>query len=348
MLNLLTYFFQFSLSLKLRIKPAFFITGIFLGLLNAHAQQNLVINGDMEIYSSCPQTESYPAQSIKEIEKCIGWKAPTHGTSDYFNTCAIATNVDVPNNILGEQMPFDGNGYLGAYFTSYTGGTGSDGYSGIMWWEYVQGKTAAPLENGKIYKFSLELSLAEYSDLIINEIGAYFSESPISTSNTASLQLVPQCIFRNQDYYSDTVNWMHLETFFVANGKENYFTIGNYRNNSGTDTVRRIDWSPQGIVNPYVTYMYIDHVILHEASTAIPNIFTPNGDGINDVWELSFSGNSENRVSVMNRWGNLIYESGLDNFSWNGKTQNGVDATEGTYFYRISNTNIAGFIELVR
>lgn len=326
-----------------------FLQLLFLLLcLEVYAQGNLVVNGNMEEYVSCPQTESYPAQSIKEIEKCIGWKAPTYGTSDYFNTCATATNVDVPNNILGEQIPFDGNGYLGAYFTSYTGGAGNDGYSGIMWWEYVQGKTTTPLENGKIYKFSLEISLAEYSDLMINQIGVYFSEESISTPNTASLSINPQCIFFNQNYYRDTVNWMHLETFFVANGNEKYFTIGNYRSNINTDTLRRIDWSPQGILNPYVTYLYIDHVILTEVSIEIPNVFTPNGDGINDLWELSFSGDSEKRVSIMNRWGNLIYESGLNNFNWNGKTQNGTDATEGTYFYRISNTNIAGFIELVR
>ena len=93
--------------------------------------------------------------------------------------------------------------------------------------------------------------------------------------------------------------------------------------------------------------MYIDHVVLTEASVEIPNVFTPNGDGINDLWKLSFL-TGENTVSIINRWGNLVYESTLNEVSWDGKTQNDIEVSEGTYFYRISNSNIAGFIELVR
>lgn len=46
--------------------------------------------------------------------------------------------------------------------------------------------------------------------------------------------------------------------------------------------------------------------------------------------------------------GNLIYEADLSGFSWNGKTENGNWCSDGTYFYRVSDSNIAGFIELMR
>src|SRR5690606_11925559 len=116
----------------------------------------------------------------------------TYGTSDYFNSCTTNPTISTPFNFGGEQIPYSGNGYLGAYFSSYTGGSGDDGYSGIMWWEYVQGQLVMPLEKGKVYKFSLKLSLAELSDLMINEIGIYFSNTPIASPNTAALSVSPQ------------------------------------------------------------------------------------------------------------------------------------------------------------
>jgi OOP family OmpA-OmpF porin len=333
------------------IRPAFYITIMFILLVNMlQAQQNLVLNGDFEDYTDCPEGVSYPQQNPKEIEKCIGWKPASYGTSDYFNSCAINPAVSIPTNALGDQSAYNGNGYLGGLATSYTGGAGDDSYSGIMWWEYIQGQLITPLEFGEIYKFSMEVSLAEYSDLMITQLGVYFSSSSLSSPNTAALTVVPQCVFYNSDYFRDTVNWVHLETFFIANGDEKYLTIGNFRDNVTTDTLRRYDLTPFGMLNALTTYFYYDHVVLTEASQGVelPNFFTPNGDGINDVWNIPFSGGSGNMVTIMNRWGNVIYASELNGFTWDGLTQNGTEVLDGVYFYRISNTNIAGLIELVR
>jgi OOP family OmpA-OmpF porin len=241
------------------------IAFLFFVAFFTQAQQNLVVNGDFEEYSNCPIGFSNPLQNPKEIEKCIGWKAPSYGTSDYYNTCAVNTNVAIPHNAMGEQSPFLGNSYLGAFFTSYNWGAGDDGYNGIMWWEYVQGQFVVPLEQGKVYKFSMKVSLAEGSDLMINEIGVHFSETPITSPNTASLTLSPQVIFYDSNYFRDTVNWQHLETLYTASGGEQYITIGNFRDNVTTDTLRRYNLAPIA-GNPYFTYFYIDDVVLTDAS----------------------------------------------------------------------------------
>jgi hypothetical protein len=251
----------FSLNLKLRLRPAIFIFFNGIALLS-FSQQNLVVNGDMEDYTLCPIGYSNPSQNPKEIEKCMGWNAPTYGTSDYYNTCATGTNVDVPDNSSGEQEPFNGNGYLGALFTAYTGGSGLDGYQGIMWWEYVQGRTIVPLEKGQIYKLSMEVSLAEYSDLMINQFGVYFSDFPITSPNSKSLNVVPQCVFNQSDFYKDTLNWMHVESFFISNGGENVLTIGNFKDSSSTDTLRRYSFDPF-YLSPFVSYFYIDPVVFY-------------------------------------------------------------------------------------
>ncbi len=355
MLNFFKNIISFSLGFLPRIKPVCFI--VYVCWIHPFAaQQNLVYNGDFEEYSSCPENYSSPSENPKQIEKCIGWKAPTYGTSDYFNSCANADSligtigqsiVGTTINGMGSQLPNSGNGYLGGYFTNYSGGAGWDGYNGPGWWEYIQGNLTEPLKIGNIYQLSLKLSVAEYSDLMINEIGVFFSNSPISSENTSNLNVTPQCTFYEPNFFRDTSEWIDLKALFIANGGEKFITIGNFKDVYNTDTLRRFNWEPL-YVNPYCTYMFVDDVQLVQSELQIPNVFTPNGDGVNDLIPFPNFGNSTNKIVVVNRWGNLIYESNGINPIWDGKDNSGKNCTEGTYFYRINNTNISGFIQLMR
>lgn len=308
-----------------------------------------MLNGDFEQYSSCPTNATDPFQIPYEIEKCIGWKAPTYGTSDYFNTCSTNPNNQIPINALGIQNSYDGNGYLG-FCSIYQMGMGTDGYNGPMWWEYIQGQFIQTLEVGKVYKFSIEVSLAEYSDLMITELGVYLSDNPISSLNSACLTVTPQIVFSEPNYFQDTIEWIHLETYYVANGTEKFLTIGNYRDNIENDTLRRYNLEPNS-ANPNVTYFFIDGVSFVDATNgiSIANVFTPNGDGANDLWKLPFSGdNTEKQVFIVNRWGNLITQGSLNGFFWDGKDANGNAVSDGVYFYKVNDTNISGFIQLIR
>ncbi len=67
----------------------------------------------------------------------------------------------------------------------------------------------------------------------------------------------------------------------------------------------------------------------------VPNVFTPNGDGINDVFKLTFASPFEMRIAIFNRWGELLFESTDCYFEWNG-TYKGSDVQDGTYVYLIS------------
>jgi gliding motility-associated-like protein len=64
----------------------------------------------------------------------------------------------------------------------------------------------------------------------------------------------------------------------------------------------------------------------------IPNIFTPNGDGYNDYFQILYEGVKAYKISVYNRWGVLQFESDRREFHWDG-TVNGVGASDGVYFY---------------
>lgn len=75
----------------------------------------------------------------------------------------------------------------------------------------------------------------------------------------------------------------------------------------------------------------------------IPNLFTPDGDGHNETWEIyGLEQYAEAEVEIYNRWGNLIYYSSPYNNDWDGSVNQGatIDGKDGkvppgTYFYVI-------------
>jgi len=85
----------------------------------------------------------------------------------------------------------------------------------------------------------------------------------------------------------------------------------------------------------------------------IPNVFTPNGDGKNDLWNIAGKENyPDMKVKVFNRWGDLMFESesGYNN-PWDGKYNN-TEAPSATYYYIIllgdGEEDLSGTINIVR
>lgn len=67
----------------------------------------------------------------------------------------------------------------------------------------------------------------------------------------------------------------------------------------------------------------------------IPNVFTPNGDGANDVFTIKSKGVKDITLQIFNRWGQKMYEFSGPKASWDGLTPQGTDVPEATYFYFI-------------
>ena len=68
----------------------------------------------------------------------------------------------------------------------------------------------------------------------------------------------------------------------------------------------------------------------------VPNVFTPNSDGWNDVFDVRTSAVGPYNLEIYNRWGNVVFSNQSPLISWDGTTQAGVNAPAGTYFYVIS------------
>lgn len=70
-------------------------------------------------------------------------------------------------------------------------------------------------------------------------------------------------------------------------------------------------------------------------SLVIPNVFTPNGDGINDELLFNFYGDAFYQIAVYDRWGKQIFNTTDKNAMWNGKTGSGADVPEGVYYVAV-------------
>lgn len=116
---------------------------------------------------------------------------------------------------------------------------------------------------------------------------------------------------------------------------------------------------PSVTVSPDVTTLYsveltdgsgcsdVDFVIVKvipcdESILEIPNIITPNGDGMNDVFRIQYEGISEIRViRIFNRWGELMFQTENIDEAWDG-TFNGVVCNPGVYVYMIEAVCVNG------
>ncbi|MBN1925862.1 MAG: gliding motility-associated C-terminal domain-containing protein [Prolixibacteraceae bacterium] len=96
-----------------------------------------------------------------------------------------------------------------------------------------------------------------------------------------------------------------------------------------------------------------------------PNFFTPNGDGVNDVFVVKSQSLKSMTIKIYNRWGGLVHSWKYDNIRskdytyehsvWDGRINGGGMATPGVYFYIVNavgrddkRRNQKGFIHLFR
>ncbi|MFT2011195.1 gliding motility-associated C-terminal domain-containing protein [Pontibacter sp. 13R65] len=83
-----------------------------------------------------------------------------------------------------------------------------------------------------------------------------------------------------------------------------------------------------------------------------PNAFSPNRDGVNEVWEIeNITNYPDARVEIFNRWGNKIFSSTGYGVPWDG-TYNGSDLPVATYYYIIylnsTERPISGNVTIIR
>ena len=124
----------------------------------------------------------------------------------------------------------------------------------------------------------------------------------------------------------------------------------------------QIDVVPCGCTDP-AALNYNPFASIDDGSCFFPepivdpaNVFTPDGDNINDLFFLETTNVVEMTLIITNRWGNLMYEGTGISPAWNGENQQGKPAEDGVYFYKYIAVGVVaeqpieghGFIHLER
>jgi gliding motility-associated-like protein len=87
----------------------------------------------------------------------------------------------------------------------------------------------------------------------------------------------------------------------------------------------------------------------------IPNVFTPDGDGVNDLFYIDNAGLKEYRIDIYNRWGVKVFQSETAGEKWDGRSTSGELLSDGTYYYILKAISVTtkdystkGYIQLIR
>ncbi|MFM7078481.1 MAG: gliding motility-associated C-terminal domain-containing protein, partial [Bacteroidota bacterium] len=92
--------------------------------------------------------------------------------------------------------------------------------------------------------------------------------------------------------------------------------------------------SPIGIGTDVITQTPKGEVADNQYLTKeIPNIFTPNGDGLNDYFEIPLADGMKHQTKIFDKSGALIAEFDERLEGWNGTGRGAANVSDGTYFY---------------
>jgi hypothetical protein len=217
------------------------------------AQVNLVPNPSFETYTACPYQHG-------QIEYSGNWYTPTAGTSDYYHSCFTfdnhwGSNCDVPLNYLGFQNALEiGEAYAGII-----------AFQDFNYHEYLQTKLTGTLELNQKYYATLYVSLADSARFATDDLGIYFSQNPISRPDWGAFSYSPQIENPEGQFLTDKIYWMKISGSFIAEGNEQYITIGSFKNNFSIDTLRVM---PNSANSDYRSvYYYVDQVCLSTDSS---------------------------------------------------------------------------------
>lgn len=308
-----------------------------------------------------PFTYTWSNGDVGDTTLVSAWE---NGTTEYYVTisdaCGVET-IDTASVTLNQTLAIDtmlqfpsecgeatgavsgqGSGFNGTpdYQWSGPGMPANDSIGASVWQNLSSGW----------YYFSIVDDVCNVQDSIFLE-----QDPPPTADFTANPPVgnAPLDVeFINNSDPADTYEWD------FGNGQGNIVNdLSNQYTSYGTEGIYTVTLTvTEGSCSDQATQNIIVNLLL-PLSYDMPNVFTPNNDNSNDVFTLNTVNATNLELVILNRWGNVVYESTGDvNAAWNGKVQNdGQECTNGTYFYKFTifgeqgeEIEEHGFVQLVR
>lgn len=229
---------------------------LFSNLLTA---QNLILNPSFEQLWVCPH--SFIADPVSKPYP--EWLNPNNSTPDIFSFCSDF-NAGVPENFAGYLFPRHGNSYAGMvlwekHFTE------TKNYN-VNSREYLQTKFITPLKRNKLYCIHFYFANAKKTMYSIDGLGVAITKNQIKSHRRGTLILQRPQLFNKPGNILNDTDWIEFSGVYRAKGGENFFTIGNFFDNSTTT----VELNKRENLDSTLVYAYylIDDINVFEVETA--------------------------------------------------------------------------------
>lgn len=298
--------------------------------------QNLVGNGDFEVYSSLPNSSG-------DWSFCTGWNnvnlsmsAWPYATPDYFHTSGTGGGSS-PNTAFGTCLPHSGNAFIGLY---------SRHSSQLNSRDYMSRQLISPLVVGQTYTISFWMSSGTgsyYYGSSCSGMGVQLTMAPLYQANHENTGGIPQAEVPGAPWIP---NWTFYSFSYVATSPFQYVTVGNFYTDAATTTIGQVSAN-----YPTGAYYFIDELII-ETAISLPvelisfDVFdqgetvaiswSTNVEINNDYFEIERSYDAENWELLT-----LVDGAGSSEVRQDYRTTDFNPGT-GTIYYRLKQVDFDG------
>jgi gliding motility-associated-like protein len=226
-------------------------------------------------------------------------------------------------------------------------------------WDFGDGRIDSVKHPSHIYKEKgvYQVKLIVLDPISCNEIDSAFGTVVVETGPDPSFEV----IFNECSFEVEFINT-------TKNGKDFLWEFGDNTGSTAKSPRHIYPYAANYHVKLYAKHVetdcldssnkYIEYPLDPISDPSIPNVFTPNNDGLNDCYTIPglAEGCETGELVIYNRWGDIVFKGIIPGDCWNGKLHNsGVELPEGVYYYLFTTerkdkegVQINGVIHLIR
>ena len=148
-----------------------------------------------------------------------------------------------------------------------------------------------------------------------------------SVSTLYASELDPEISFYNLSQGATILNWDfdNGQTSLETNPVVNFEDVRDYN-------IQLSVLNDEGCESNIIRTIHIHP----EYSIFVPNAFSPNSDGDNDIFQAKGNGITEFEMFIYDRWGGVVFETNSIEYGWDGLDASELMVNTGTYLYYIS------------
>lgn len=205
---------------------------------------NLVENGSFEIIKG-------KIKGLGCLDASADWKNVTSTKADLFVKENKLPTVLTSGNTYGREEPKEGDNYAGLIVYSPKDKIARN---------YITSPLTQPMLKGKKYCVSMYISLAEGSKYATNNIGINFHKKQLKEDDTKTLVEKTAILHPHAKTVTATYGWEKICGTYIAEGGEEFITIGNFTATDKTKTEKTLKIKDyKGVISEFA-YYYVDHI----------------------------------------------------------------------------------------